>query len=232
MKEIGIYRRVFPLTSEAFIKEQTHNMRRYKPTFISSTLLREIPFQNLSLSQNDFWGIKQGLFLLTRSPNLFGKLDILENLSLVHAHFGTDGVYAMALADQLKIPFLVTFHGYDITIFRRSIWRTGKFLYYQLIFHEEELKRKASTFIAVSHFIRNKLLEKGYPDEKIIQHYIGVNTAKFSPSCKRADERYILCVGRHIQKKGIDTLLLAFAQIARKHPSVSLIQVGTGSTLR
>lgn len=165
---------------------------------------------------------------MTRSPNLFGKLDILENLSLVHAHFGTDGVYAMALADQLKIPFLVTFHGYDITIFRRSIWRTGKFLYYQLIFHEEELKRKASTFIAVSHFIRNKLLEKGYPDEKIIQHYIGVNTAKFSPSCKRADERYILCVGRHIQKKGIDTLLLAFAQIARKHPSVSLIQVGTG----
>ena len=228
MKEIGIYRRVFPLISEAFIKEQTHNMMRYKPTFISSTLLSEIPQQNVSLSENDVFGIRQALFLLTRFPILFKQLERLGKLALIHAHFGPDGVYAMAIAEKLKIPFLVTFHGYDITISRTGIWRTGKLLYYQLIFHEEELKRKASAFIAVSQFIRSKLIEKGYPEEKIIQHYIGVNTEKFSPSSKGSDERYVLCVGRHIQKKGIDTLLRAFAQVARKHPSVSLIQVGTG----
>jgi glycosyltransferase involved in cell wall biosynthesis len=229
MKKIGIFRRVFPLISEAFIKEQAHNMMRYKPTFISSTLLSEIPFQNVSLSQNDLFGIRQALFVLTRSPNLFRQLDTLGKLELIHTHFGPDGVYAMTLAEKLKIPFLVTFHGYDITLSRTAIWRTGKLLYYQLIFHEEELKRKASAFIAVSHFIRTKLLEKGYPEEKIIQHYIGVDTAKFSPSDRIPDERYILCVGRHTQKKGIDTLLRAFAQVARKHPSVSLIQVGKGS---
>ncbi len=228
MKEIGIYRRVFPLISEAFIKEQARNMMRYKPTFISSTLLGEIPFQNVSLSSDDFCGIRQAIFLLTRSPSIFRHLDTLDQLSLIHAHFGPDGVYAMALAEKLKVPFLVTFHGYDITISRTAILQTGKLLYYQLIFHEQELKRKASAFIAVSHFIRTKLLEKGYPEEKIIQNYIGVDTVKFSPG-SRATERYILCVGRHTQKKGIDTLLRAFARIARKYPSVSLIQVGTGS---
>lgn len=228
MKEIGIYRRVFPLTSEAFIKEQAHSMMRYKPIFISNTLLSETPFQNISLSQNDLFKVRQVIFSLTRSPNLFRHLDGLNKLALIHAHFGPDGVYAMALAERLKVPFLVTFHGYDVTIPRTTMWRTGKLLYYQFIFHEEELKRKASGFIAVSHFIHTKLLEKGYPEEKIIQHYIGVDTAKFSPG-RRADERYILCVGRHTQKKGIDTLLRAFAQIANKHPSVSLIQVGTGA---
>lgn len=228
MKKIGIYHKVFPQISMPFIKEQAYNLSRYNPTFILCTLLNEIPFENISISQNDFFKIKQAIYLLTRSPNLFSHLDSIDNLALIHAHFGPDGVYAMALAEKLKIPFLVTFHGYDITIHRQAIWRTGKFLYYQLIFHEEELKRKASAFIAVSHFIRRKLLEKGYPDEKIIQHYIGVDTEKFSPSSKKADERYILCVGRHTQKKGIDTLLRAFAQVARKHPSVSLIQVGTG----
>ena len=228
MKEIGIYRRVFPLISEAFIKEQTHSMVRYKPTFILSSLLSEIPFQNISISQNDWFCIKQTIFLLTRSPTLFNNLDSLEKLRLIHAHFGPDGVYAMALAEKLSIPFLVTFHGYDITISRKHVWRTGKFLYYQLLFYEEILKKKAAAFIAVSHFIRTKLLEKGYPDGKIIQHYIGVDTAKFSPASRKSDKRYILCVGRHTQKKGIDTLLRAFARIARKHPSVSLIQVGTG----
>lgn len=228
MKEIGIYRRVFPLTSETFIKEQAHNMMWYKPTFISSTLLSEIPFPNVSLSQNDFLGIRQLIFLLTRSPNFFKPLDILSNLALIHAHFGPDGVYAMALAKKLKIPFLVTFHGYDITISRKAIWQDRKFLYYQLLIYEEELKRKASAFVAISHFIRSKLLEKGYPENKIIQHYIGVDTVKFSPSSTKSDKRYILCVGRHTQKKGIDTLLRAFARIASKYPSVSLIQVGTG----
>jgi glycosyltransferase involved in cell wall biosynthesis len=227
MKEIGIYHKAFPRVSMPFIKEQANNLVHYNPTFILCTLLNEIPFQNVSISQNDLFKIKQAVYLLTRSPNLFRHLDVLSKLTLIHAHFGPDGVYAMALAEKLKIPFLVTFHGYDITISRTAIWRTGKFLYYQLIFHEEELKRKASAFIAVSHFIRNKLLEKGYPEEKIIQHHIGVDTEKFSPG-ERATERYILCVGRHTQKKGIDTLLRAFAHIARKHSGVSLIQVGAG----
>lgn len=228
-KQIGIYRRVFPLSSEAFIKEQAAHMTRFEPTFISSTLLNETHFPNVSLSHDDFLKIRQFTHLVTRSPDLFGSsLKRLSQLALIHAHFGTDGIYAMALAQKLKIPFLVTFHGYDITISRRAIWRTGKLLYYQLIFHEQELQQKATVFIAVSRFIRRKLIEKGYPPEKILLHHIGVSTTRFTPSRKEADQRYILCVGRHTPKKGIDTLLRAFAKVAAKYPSVSLIQVGKG----
>jgi glycosyltransferase involved in cell wall biosynthesis len=228
MKEIGIYVRSFPRVSEAFIVEQARAMRRYKPTFISTSLLDKTPFETVSLNHNDFCGIRQATHLLTRSPHLFKDVNILKKLPLIHAHFGPNGVYAMALAKKLEIPFLVTFHGYDITISRTAIWRTGKLLYYQLIFHEEELKQRASVFIAVSHFIRTKLLEKGYPKEKIIQHYIGIDTKSFCPITRKTDERYILCVARHTQKKGIDTLLHAFAKVAKKHPNVSLIQVGKG----
>lgn len=211
-----------------FIKEQAQNLVRYSPTFVLCTLLNEVPFPTVSVSESDFFKIKQAIYLLSRSPRLFSSFDSLNKLALIHAHFGPDGAYAMALAERLRIPFLVTFHGYDITISRQSVWKTGKFLYYQLLFHEAELKAKASAFIAVSQFIRNKLLGQHYPEEKIIQHYIGVDTLKFSPSTRATDERYILCVGRHTQKKGIDTLLRAFAQVAQKHPSVTLIQVGAG----
>ena len=229
MKPIGIYLRTFPRISEAFVIEQAHYLRQYQPTFIASTLLQETSLSHVALSQHDLFKLKQITHVLTRNPDLFRNYwSVLSNLALIHAHFGPNGVYAMALAEKLKIPFLVTFHGYDITLNRQAIWRTGKLLYYQLIFHEEELKRKASAFIAVSNFIRNKLIEQGYPQEKIIQHYIGVDTAKFSPTSQQADERYILCVGRHTEKKGIDTLLRAFARIALKHPSVTLLQVGQG----
>ncbi len=229
MKQIGIYVRTFPRISEAFITEQVCNLTQYQPTFIASTLLKETPFPSLSLSQNDFWKIKQITHTLTCFPNLFSNyFDIIGKLDLIHAHFGPNGVYAMNIADKLDIPFLVTFHGYDITISRQAIWRSGRLLYYQLIFHEEKLKRKAAAFIAVSKFIRQKLIDQGYPKEKIIQHYIGVDTTKFFPTATKTDERYILCVGRHTEKKGIETLLRAFAKIAAKHPSVSLIQVGKG----
>ncbi|AFZ29861.1 glycosyl transferase group 1 [Gloeocapsa sp. PCC 7428] len=228
MKQVGIYRRVFPLASEAFINEQTAHLKQYQPTFIANTLLKEIPFESIALSHHDFLGIKQAAFLLTRSPKLFNCIEPLKKIELIHAHFGPDGVYAMSLAEKLQIPFIVTFHGYDITISRKDLWRKGKFLYYQLIFHEPELKNKAAAFIAVSRFIQNKLIAQKYPQEKIIQHYIGVDTVKFSPG-EKGNERYILCVGRHTQKKGIDTLLRAFARIAKKHPTVSLMQVGQGA---
>lgn len=228
MKEIGIYRKAFPRISETFIREQTYNLTQYDPTLITCTALNKIAFKHISISQNDFLRFKELTYYFTRSPRLFNNLKNLSKLSLIHAHFGPDGVYAMALADKLKVPFLVTFWGYDITIYRQAIWRNGPLLYYQFLWHEEELKRKASVFIAISGFIRKKLLENNYPESKIIQHYPGLDLTKFFPINRQADERYILCVGRHTEKKGIDVLLRAFARIASKYPSVSLIQVGTG----
>lgn len=229
MKPIGIYLRTFPRISEAFVTEQAHHLRHYEPTFIASTLLRETSLPHIALSQNDLFKVKQITHLLTLDPELFrNHWSILSNLSLIHAHFGPNGVYAMALAEKLKIPLVVTFHGYDITLTRKAIWRTGKLLYYQFLFHEEKLKREASCFIAVSKFIQNKLIEQGYLKEKIIQHYIGVDTVKFSPAVQKDGERYILCVGRHTEKKGIATLLCAFARIAAKHPDVKLLQIGKG----
>lgn len=229
MKQVGIYRTVFPSPSETFIGEQASSMTRYKPIFLMRSKLKNIKFNGIAISDNDFLGIKQKLYTLTRSSLLFGKQNNLEQLNLVHAHFGPDGVYAMELANKLEIPFVVTCHGGDITSSHKAMFCSLKPSVYQFLLYEKELKNKAKNFIAVSQFIEKRLREKGYPPEKIIQHYIGVDIEKFSPVHETSDERYILSVGRHTQKKGIDTLIRAFARIAKKYPAVSLIQVGAGS---
>lgn len=226
-KTVGIYRKIFPRVSETFITEPTESMAKYKHMFITCKQLRKTDQSVLAISDGDKWGVKQALYLLTRAPMLFSNKTELTQLSLIHSHFGPDGTYAMAIAEELRIPFMVTFHGWDITI-KRVPWKIKSPFYYQFLWHESKLKKKAAMFIAVSKFIESKLLEKGYPREKITQHYIGINTDKFVPCEASPSSRYILCVGRHTEKKGIDTLLKGFAQIAAKHPDVSLIQVGSG----
>ncbi|UFP93735.1 glycosyltransferase [Gloeobacter morelensis] len=230
LREVGIYRRVYPLASEAFITEQAGSLVRYRPTFILCTQLANAAFPSVALSRRDRWGMRQALFLLTRSPRLFEGRDF-GRLDLLHAHFGPDGIYSLPLAQQLAIPLLVTFHGYDITVERNWLAFRSP-LFYQLMLHERQLQRQAAGFIAVSRFIRERLIAGGYPAERVIQHYIGVDTAKFAPGRERPTERYILCVGRHTEKKGLDTLLAAFARIAHRYPDVSLVQVGTGALTR
>lgn len=210
-KKVGIYRKAAPRSSESFIEEQAGSLKRYEATFVVCNLLKEIQFESVSLCSGDSHNLRQLLYLLTRSPSLFHSHEQLRQLSLIHAHFGIDGVYAMALAAKLGIPFLVTFHGYDITASRRFNGSLSSLLYQQLNFYEKQLQEKAAAFIAVSKFIQKKLIEKGYPDEKIIQHYIGVDVQKFFPTSSKGNERYILCVGRHTEKKGIDTLIRAFS---------------------
>lgn len=232
MNDVGIYCRAFPRLSETFIREQAINLKRYRPTFITNSLIKPNPFPCISMSESDLLGIKQNLFLLTRQASLFGNPEAFKKLSLLHAHFGVDGIYAMAIAQRIGIPLVVTFHGYDATLSRQAAWKSGRWLYYQLLLHEAELQQQATRFIAVSRYIRDRLIGNGYAPEKIVQHYIGVDTRKFTPVPIQSKERYILCIGRHTEKKGIDTLLRGFAPIAAKHPDVQLWQVGTGSLAR
>lgn len=228
MNYVGIYRTVYPLPSEVFITEQASFMKDYTPLFLLRTKLQEIKFQSIAMSDLDFFGLRQKLFSLTRSPFLLGHHPELARLKLIHAHFGPDGVYAMSLADKLKIPFLVTFHGFDSTVLHSHMLRSMKPSSYQFLWSENELKNRSSAFIAVSHFIKNKLIENGYPKEKIIQHYIGVDTQKLTPGNSTNKDGYILNVARHENVKGIATLLRAFAIVSKKHHDITLVQVGAG----
>ena len=43
-----------------------------------------------------------------------------NNVSLIHAHFGDGGLEMLPLGRALKIPLLVTFHGYDASEYLRN----------------------------------------------------------------------------------------------------------------
>jgi glycosyltransferase involved in cell wall biosynthesis len=228
VRRIGIYRTAFPLASEAFILEQVGALRRYAPVILTRTRHGDGPGEVHGLNEGALGALRSGAFALTRSPRLFGPH--LAGLRLIHAHFGPDGVYGAALARHLGVPLFVTFHGFDATMHRSALWRSRKVYVAQFLLRERQLQRTAACFIAISKFIASKLRERGYPSDKIVQHYIGVDTEKFQPGTP-SHNRYVLCVGRAVEKKGVDTVIRAFARIAPRHPDVRLVHVGAGPLL-
>ena len=230
---IGIYKTVFPLYSETFISEQARALRHFKPVFLIRNRTGKIDFEYLCCHEIHGGNLRAPLFSLTHHPLFFGHSDKIGKLNLIHAHFGFDGVYAMPLARKAKIPLIVTFHGVDATATKKALFRSEKLFQIYFGLYEKKLITYAAKFIAVSKFIENKLIQKGYPASKIVQHYIGIDIDKIRPIKKqpthnKRDDRYILCVGRHTEKKGIDTLLRAFARVYHKYGSVKLILAGDG----
>jgi colanic acid/amylovoran biosynthesis glycosyltransferase len=135
---------------------------------------------------------------------------------LVHAHFASGGRTAVALANKLGVPLIVTLHGSDVTV------RNKGENYYS------RLAEKATCFICVSKFIRERALEIGFPAKKLIVHHIGIDRERFSPSPALSDAKKVLFIGRLVEKKGCEYLLRAMQLVQREHSDCELSIIGDG----
>ncbi len=160
-----------------------------------------------------------------QAPTLLSDLR-KHNLALLHAHFGTDGALAMPLARALTLPFLVTFHGYDASLSDASLRQDFPGRWY--LAHRDALKTSATSVLAVSGFIADRLLEQGFSPEKVQVHYIGVDIEKFKPRHQVSREKTVLFVGRLVEKKGCEYLIRAMEPIQKAMPEVELVIVGDG----
>jgi glycosyltransferase involved in cell wall biosynthesis len=145
---------------------------------------------------------------------------------LVHAHFGRGGALALPIARSLGVPLVVTFHGGDATKdkhYRRGIVPT---IYQQRLV---ELQREASLFICVSDFIRDRLLARGFPPEKLFVHRYGIELDGMEDDERpETGEPYLLFAGRFVEKKGIGFLIEAMRRVEADGTDIRLTLVGDG----
>lgn len=227
---ILIYRDQILAPSETFIQSQAEQMKDYQVCFLGIRKVKGLELKHETLlinpGNNLIGKLKEGFFkFFGYSFKLLKKLGE-KNIKLVHAHFGPDGVFALPVAQSLKVPLVVTFHGYDITKKEEYLKKhLSQRIYLQ---RKEKLQEKGTLFIAVSHFIKGKLIEKGYPEEKIIQHYIGVDTDYFTKDPAISRKPMVLFVGRLIENKGADYLIQAMSQVQKSLSEVELVIVGDG----
>ena len=219
--------------SQTFVKEQTLNLSFYKPIIVGSRRLR----RSLDLSSYTVFAVNSNNSFFEMISEYFYKvhgvqpkfLQDLRNLEpqLVHSHFGPDAVFANRLASSLNLPLIITFHGYEVTT--EDAFAKKSFYSHKLYVKERENIQKSGTkFISVSHFIENLLVKQGFPREKVITHYIGVDLDKFQPNDLVQRSNIVLFVGRLVEKKGCEYLIRAMADVQRVVPDVELVIIGEG----
>jgi colanic acid/amylovoran biosynthesis glycosyltransferase len=216
--------------SETFIRAQAQALRRFTPVYAGS---RRVP--GLTLPEDRTFTIRgkdsdgrleEAVFKLFGSaPKLADKLAALKPV-LLHAHHGANALRALPLAEKLRIPLVATFHGSDATATNLRHLKPY-FGHRRYLANKEKLQKKGTLFIAVSEFIRRKLLEQGFPEEKVVVHYIGVDTKAFQPSGSE-HQPLILFVGRLVERKGAEFAIRAAAEVQRELPEAELMLIGDG----
>lgn len=236
MKTALIYRNEILPISETFIKAQVGALKRFRPLFVGA---QEIA-SSLSLPQEAIIAADHGRFpcpvqrrlyqIAGLNPAFYKQTLVREfevsRPALLHAHFAIDAVTALPLAKHLDVPFIVTLHGYDVTVSDSRWCRSVRGCAYLL--NRRKLWHRASMFICVSDFIRRKAIELGFPKEKLRLHYIGVDRRQFVPGDENRRRGLILFVGRLVEKKGCEYLIRAMASIQTSRPDAELIVIGDG----
>ena len=157
--------------------------------------------------------------VLPRSPDL----RVLRP-RLVHAHFGRGGAFALPIARALGVPLVVTFHGADATKETHYRKRLVPRIYGRRL---AALQREAALFVCVSGFVRDRLLERGFPPDKLEVIHQGVAIERRMEPGAAADP-YVLFVGRFVEKKGAADLIEAMRLLGSRRGATRLMLIGDG----
>jgi glycosyltransferase involved in cell wall biosynthesis len=144
---------------------------------------------------------------------------------ILHAHFATDATTALPLISYLNLPTVVTLHGYDVTV--RDDTRRKKFAGNLYLKARPQLWQRTDLFLCVSEFIRQRALQSGFPEEKLLVHYIGIDRKVFTPQ-RGPREPLVVFVGRLVEKKGCSYLLQAMKKVQQQMPEARLAVIGFG----
>jgi glycosyltransferase involved in cell wall biosynthesis len=226
-----VYRSQLLGPSETFIQSQAAFMETFRPFFVGRS---RVP--GIELPANSLWvanqGGKLGKFQDVRF-RVFGPgsacLSRLRALNprIVHGHFAPDSCEAIPLASKLRIPLVVTFHGFDATLTDAALGQTRQGRRY--LRGLPALRKRADLFLAVSEFIAKRAVaQRGISADRIRVHYIGVDAEKFRPSAVSKRQQRVLFVGRLVEKKGCEFLIKAMASVQRELPEAELIVIGDG----
>jgi colanic acid/amylovoran biosynthesis glycosyltransferase len=210
--------------TERFIQDQTAALTRWRPLAVG-----------LERKGDVLPALREGMILPTglaerllfsargRGGSIEARLRA-AGPRLIHAHFGTDGLKVLPLARALGLPLITHLRGYDVTLSRGALLRSGRPTWIRYALGRGRLMREGALFLAVSEALREKAVALGYPAERTLTHYNGVDLDRFHPGDGPREAGLVLHVGRLVEKKGTKVLIEAMAGIE----GARLVVIGDG----
>lgn len=220
---VAVWRNTWLSGSETFVRDQLVAMRTWTPVRFGlrrvadplvpadRTLLGPARYNELRLELLGSLGLRRQAAEYLRS----------RQTRLVHAHFGLDATSARPVAASLGVPLIATGHGYDVTMLPRLPGPIG-FEYRRRL---RQMFEAAAALVAVSRFIRDRMIDLGADAARVHILPIGIDTLGVrdaDPLPDPARRRGVIFVGRLVPKKGVLDALRAWAalptELRRRHP--------------
>ncbi|MEM9483575.1 MAG: glycosyltransferase [Cyanobacteria bacterium P01_F01_bin.116] len=163
------------------------------------------------------------LWLLYTAISLSSRPNSQRNYDIIHCQFGTQSYRGMAFK-QLLSPtpkLLVMFRGFDISYY---VKQNGSTVYKRPFQYTDYC-------LANCNFFRQRVIDLGWPADKIAVHFSGLDVGKFRLRLRQPDPTnniHIATTGRLVEKKGIEYAIRAVAQVARQYPKLTYSIIGDG----
>lgn len=232
-RAVAIFVERFLPASQAFVMTQAQAYRRYAPFFLTGKRIDEghgdqvgAPVHDISRSPVMMAGM--GFLKIPRIP-VPALFPPLRRADIIHAHFGKNGYVMGPLARALRRPLVTTFHGFDAT-YRGDPRTPGGFN--QIRFFRDGragMAQSSRANIAVSDFIRDRLIDLGFPADHIYRHYIGVDRSRFPVDPSPRKPGRVVSIARFIEYKGYRYMIDALAEVVRAGVPVDYVMIGDGA---
>lgn len=155
---------------------------------------------------------------------LFMSISLLEGgpFDIIHCQFGTLGMSGVFLGQIGASPckIVTSFRGYDATVFLRN--HPGIY---------DELFREGDLFLPVCEFLKERLIQEGCEEKKIVVHHSGIDCAKLEYVHRQrvpGEPMKALTIARLIEKKGVAFAIDAVSRLLSKGEKIEYTVVGDG----
>ncbi len=233
MKKVLVFaERMLPST-QTFIPIQVRSLQNFAPRYIGlipATPSYSLPHQPILLTErrNPLSRARRELYRWFGIARNFHARARAEAPDLLHAHFAEGATAAVAISNACDVPLIVHLRG-GAEMQRDSVLRQRLYQWPYLLWRNRLWKR-ASLFLCVSEFIRQKALVAGFPADKLRVHYTGIDFRFFAPTqpAPERDRSLVLYVGRLVEYKGADHLVRAMSIVRKTEKDARLLLIGDG----
>ncbi|WP_406944932.1 glycosyltransferase [Halobacillus sp. SY10] len=181
-------------------------------------ILKELPLKGLIkvLFDLEIISFKSKLKTIHRLVKLKNKL---EEIDVMHCHFGDIANDFIQLKKIYKFPLIVSFHGNDVL----QALKKNKSIYRNVF-------KYATVITANSNYTASVLKKYGCPENKIEILPMGIETKnfEFKPRKLKGTQINITSVGRMVEKKGYEYGIKAMKQVVKQFPEVHYTIAGDG----
>ncbi len=141
-------------------------------------------------------------------------------IDVVLVEYGTHAHKILPILKSAKLPIVVHFHGYDASV-HAAVKACNDY---------KEVFQFATKIVAVSTKMEQMLLDLGCPKEKLVYNVYGPQP-EFETVTPTFAKKQFIGIGRFTDKKAPYYTIMAFKEVAHKHPDARLLLAGDGALM-